>query len=194
MRYSLYLYLSRAFARVPDGAFLALAGDATIAKMCQAFSVEAVELQEVISSEMSGGTAEARLTEEFTRLFLSLDNLLVSPWESSYVPTTTAAAVRETYRSAGYESRGYPHEADDHIATELCFMAALAEDSLDACRKGDADRLAYLEGIQRGFLAERLNRWVCDFADAVGQVPDISPFFPALARFAALLCMRDPIL
>ena len=31
-------------------------------------------------------------------------------------------------------------------------------------------------------------------AHVVGQVPDISPFFPALARFAALLCMRDPIL
>ena len=56
-----------------------------------------------------------------------------------------------------------------------------------------AERLR-LEAIQRDFLKAHLNRWVCAFADAVERVEGISAFYPTFARFAALLCMRDPLL
>ena len=194
MRYSLYLYLSRAFARVPDGALLALAGDSTIAELCRAFCAEAVELQAIVTKEASVAGAQARLAKEFSAVFMGPGEPLIALWESSYADMSGLPALREVYRAAGYRAQGYPHDADDHIATELCFMAALAEDTANACVKCDEAERLRLEAIQRDFLKAHLNRWVCAFADAVERVEGISAFYPTFARFAALLCMRDPLL
>ena len=194
MRYSLYLYLSRAFVRVPDGALLALACDSTIAELCRAFCAEAVELQGIVTREASDPDVQSQLAEEFSATFLGPGEPLVALWESSYVDMTGLSPLGETYRAAGYRAQAYPHDADDHIATELCFMAALAEGAAAACLKRDEAERLRLEAIQRDFLETHLNRWVCAFADAVEQVEGISAFYPAFARFAALLCVRDPLL
>ena len=194
MRYSLYLYLSRAFVRVPDGALLALACDSTIAELCRAFCAEAVELQDIVTREASNPDVQARLAEEFSATFLGPGEPLVALWESSYVDSVGLPPLCETYRAAGYQAQGYPHDADDHIATELCFMAALAEDAATACLRHDETERLRLEAIQRDFLDAHLNRWICAFADAVEHVEGISSFYPAFARFAALLCVRDPLL
>ena len=193
MRYSLYLYLSRAFARVPDGALLALAGDSTISELCRAFCAEATELQAIVTRETSASGSQELLAKEYGRLFQPAGKPLVAVWESSYVALDGERPLRETYRSAGYGAKGYPHDAADHIATELCFMAALAEDTAVACAKCDEAQRLRLEAIQSDFLKAHLNRWVCAFADAVERVEGISAFYPTFARFAALLCMRDPL-
>ena len=79
----------------------------------------------------------------------------------------------------------YPRVADDHIALECAFMAALARKSLEV---QDDEELACLEAGQRAFLQDHFLRWIGDYArDLRVDAPDglYELTAAALAEFAA---------
>ena len=141
-----YTYLWRAFAAEPDEAFLsAVADDATLeeCKLLAGEDSRAVQVQEALAAFVSNvPDAPDALKGEYTKLFEGPGKLPAPPWESVYVcgedllfqPSTLE--VREAYRSAGYQATGYPHEADDHLATELDFMGALSKRTQAAYEEG----------------------------------------------------------
>lgn len=120
---------------------------------------------------------------EYASLFVGPGRVGASPWESSYrskdglVMGRTTLSVAESYRSAGYESMGHGHVPDDHIATELFFMASLCKD------EGTEEK-------QLAFLDTHLGTWTGDFARQVGQA-DATGAYAAAAAVVADFVRRD---
>ena len=112
--------------------------------------------------------------------------------------------MRAAYRAAGFKAAGYPHEADDHLATELSFMAALAEQTLAAAEGTDdsdgsgtdgtaasVERFAVLVDVQRRFLDEHLLVWIDEYAFRLTDAAGPRSVYAAAASVAALVCRRD---
>lgn len=137
------------------------------------------------------------LGNEYTRLFIGPDHLPAPPWESVYVTgkpqlfQETTLSVRTAYRAAGYLPKCFPRVADDHIALELNFMAAMAAQALEAglaCQEASAiDALAR----QRRFLDEHMLRWIPSFAETLCEQGFGESLYALLARFAAAYCAQD---
>ena len=101
--------------------------------------------------------------------------------------------VRDAYHNAGYQATGYPHEADDHIATELGFIGALAKDSLEAYESGNTERLRLLLSQQALFLTQHLNAWLPQFVERLlgEENPHFGEFYPRFAVLAREVCSAD---
>ena len=114
---------------------------------------------------------------EYASLFIGPGRVGASPWESGYrskdglVMGRTTLSVAESYRAAGYKSAGHGRIPDDHIATELLFMASLCRDE-------------GTEATQLSFLENHLGIWIGDFADRVRRA-DASGAYAAAATVAA---------
>ncbi|MBR2834175.1 MAG: molecular chaperone TorD family protein [Coriobacteriales bacterium] len=67
--------------------------------------------------------------------------------------------VLAIYRSQGIEKALSWQEAEDHVAAELEFMAALATRTADLCREENEEAVTRLLRTQRGFLADHLYAW-----------------------------------
>ncbi len=67
--------------------------------------------------------------------------------------------VLAIYRSQALDKAKTWKESEDHIARECEFMAAMANRTADACRKGDEDGVASLLLTQHNFLADHLYAW-----------------------------------
>lgn len=198
----LYTYLWRAFCDEPDQTFLDAVADPVIPIALGALLGEGsdtVEAQGRLASLASEEDALDRLKGDYVRLFIGPSRLPAPPWESVYVTgerllfQQSTLDVREAYRFAGYQSTGYPHAADDHLATELGFMRALALDSERACASGDGERLAVLLSRQIMFLSEHINAWVPRFADEISATrPRVAgDFYRLLASMARDVCAAD---
>lgn len=116
---------------------------------------------------------------EYLRLFVGPATPLAPPWESVYVSasgslfTKDTLGVRAFYREFGFRACGYPREADDHLATELTFMAELCKEELAALQAADWCRAAWLHEGQSRFLEEHPMRWMPLFAERLfQQAPD----------------------
>lgn len=139
------------------------------------------------------------LDAEYTRLFVGPGKLPAPPWESVYradgdlLFQESTLHVREAYREAGFKAAGYPREADDHVATELSFMATLAKGAAAALEVADVDRASAFMTAQKKFLDAHLSFWLPRFAERLTvQVPaSIGSFYPLAACFAAELCVCD---
>ena len=156
------------------------------------------------------------LRSEYTRQFIGPASLPAPPWESVFraqkpvLFQESTLAVRAAYRAAGFKAAGYPHEADDHLATELSFMAALAEQTLaavgatddalaadgaaiaaDAAAETSAERFAVLVDAQRRFLDEHLLVWIGEYASRLTDAARPRSVYAAAASVAALVCRRD---
>lgn len=111
------------------------------------------------------------LTDEYTRLFLGPTKLPAPPWESVYVSKEpllfqeSTLAVRRCYLKYGVIPQNYPHEADDHLALELDFMANLSELTQNALEQADIDKMLEILEDQKAFLDDHLLRWVPLFAE-----------------------------
>ena len=133
-----------------------------------------------------------RSVSDFNRVVVGLGADRTShPWESAYTNSkrllfqAETLDVRNAYRAFGYLPECYPRVADDHIALECAFMAALARKSLEV---QDDEELACLEAGQRAFLQDHFLRWIGDYArdlrvDAPGGLYELTA--AALAEFAA---------
>lgn len=199
----LYTYVSRAFAVEPDGAFLDVVSDGHTQEECALLDDEAsngygmgARMQREIA-EAGVAVGIERLSSEYTKLFIGPAKLPAPPWESVYATgepllfQECTLAVRNAYRSFGYSAVGYPHEADDHVATELSFMAALAEQAYTAYETGDFERCKIVLSAQIDFLKEHLLTWIDLFGKRLALCDQVSRFYPALAEMVALVCERD---
>lgn len=82
-------------------------------------------------------------------------------------------AVRAFYRRHGLQAAGWRQSADDHLATELEFVALLLE-------RGELEEAAH-------FLQAHLLTWLPSFAMRVGQRA-ATPFYAALAGITLAAC------
>lgn len=193
----LYSYLSRAFAAEPDEGFLEIVRSDHAQEACALLDGEGDEagsLQRVLASTVGVHFDVRDMQTEYTKLFVGPATLPAPPWESVYATgepllfQESTLAVREAYRSAGFHAAGYPHEADDHIATELSFMAALAEKTSRAFTACDRVRMHELLSVQAEFLERHILMWFEPFA---GRLEGQGSFYPLFAVLGVALCERD---
>lgn len=102
-----------------------------------------------------------KLKSEYTYLMLGPNTLPAPPWESVYLNEErtifqeSTLKVRRTYLEYQFLPANYPHEADDHIALELDFMAHLGkltqerfeEENIEEVKRLLSDQKAFLEDI-----------------------------------------------
>lgn len=198
----LYSLAWRLLAESVDADVLTLAASEDVATQVQLLvGAQAGRLTDVQQKLAQAATdAHAHdLNTEYTRLFIGPGKLPAPPWESVYLADgdllfqESTLKVREAYKEAGYQAAGYPHEADDHVATELNFMVMLIQGTIDALQAGNTQRARAFLLAQQKFLNGHLNKWLPSFADRLNeQAPsDTSPFYPLTAYFAAELCACD---
>lgn len=199
----LYRYLWKAFSTEADDVLLKTAADARTMEECKLMlGGEGAGLDaqaEIAAFVRETPDCAERLRSEYAKLFVGPGKLPAPPWESVYVCgedllfQQSTLAVRQAFRAAGYQASGYPHEADDHLATELHFMAALSEDAKRAYDEQNADRLTLLLSRQLVFLCEHLDVWLPAFVRRLHERADSSTsrFYPAFAVLAAEICKAD---
>ena len=197
----LYSFVWRLFAAPIDADALALAASEEPIEQAILLAGENTKLID-LAKRLAQAAAEAdfdALSTEYTRLFEGPTKLPAPPWESVYKADgdllfqESTLHVREAYKEAGFQAAGYPHEADDHLATELSFMSALIQGTKDAIEADDATRANAFLIAQHKFLDQHLNLWLTPFAERLNtQAPSTtSPFYPTSAYFAAELCACD---
>lgn len=201
-----YRYVWRFFADYADTAFLGVVCDEGSQEHFDLLfgkESDGAAIQRALADEARALLAEPdcleRLKTEYTKLFLGPKRLPSLPWESPYIDTPgvilqqSTLEVRRAYHAAGYEASGYPHEADDHIAIELNFMASLCADCLSELDSGSSDGVNRLLGMQRDFLHDHLNRWVASFAEGLCSVDDgaAGNIYMLAAQLSAALCLQD---
>lgn len=210
----LYTTLARAFACEPDEELASLCSGQMFREACL-LCVDSVDSSGVVDGggevaealEVLGrfgvqlGVAEA--ASAFTRLFIGPETLPAPPWESMYVNAeplllqASTLAVRYAYRDAGFMARGYPHEPDDHIATELSFMAALSGQTLALCEKGDFGAAVGRIETQHSFLRDHLSVWVGTFSHRLREGARAMPaasLYASLGVVTAALCENDMVI
>lgn len=199
----LYTLFGRAFGDAPTEEFLELlAGD----HVRQALACASQEGEQVagVLTELSaeGGTSPSIpvldvALDEYTYLFVGPAKPPAPPWESVYVNgeplllQESTLDVRQRYRAAGYLPAGYPHVADDHLAIELNFLAAVAGSACEAFNTEGLTDVETLLTSQAEFLDAHVLTWVDVFARRLGVQQHTGSFYPNLARLVAAFCADD---
>jgi TorA maturation chaperone TorD len=115
------------------------------------------------------------LSNDFTRLFVGPGKMEADPWESLHLSKenvlfqAVTLEVRRSYVASGFIPQSYPNVADDHIALELDFMAALANRAQDAYQEADIEKTRIALVASRDFLDEHLLVWVPSFAERLAR-------------------------
>jgi putative dimethyl sulfoxide reductase chaperone len=132
----------------------------------------------------------ADLARAYTRLFVGPEALSVKPWESSWLGgdeslfQESTLEVRRTYLAEGFLAQGYPHIADDHVAIELDFMAALADELVAAVERVDAAEALRFVDVSQRFLHAHLLRWVLRYARALSSESPQGGFYADVVHLA----------
>lgn len=136
----------------------------------------------------------ASAESDYDRFILGLGAKRQSrPWESSYTShrrllfQEETLAVRDAYRAHGYLPAMYMKVADDHIALECAFLAALSSKALVALDGEDAEELERCVGGIESFLEDHLLKWLPSYtADLREDAPEslYSILADALLAFA----------
>lgn len=198
-RQFLYTFIGRAFVSEPDDDLLATVLNSHTEKECALLDDDKGEGERLWNALVAATskTDRERLCGEYTKLFVGPTKLPAPPWESVYVNgeplifQESTLAVRQAYRSAGFQAARYPHEADDHVAIELDFMAQLSAKTCSAQANGDAGCMRELLERQAAFLDEHLLKWIDVFAKRLTEYDKVGEFYPTFAQLAALVCRRD---
>lgn len=204
-RHFMYTLLGRLFGDDPTAGLVDLLHDEHVAEQgafASSLGDDVAEAVAAFQEEVPPATPEGceQLQAAYTRLFVDPSSLPAPPWESVYVNSEpllfqkSTLEVRRAYREAGYLPAAYPHVADDHLAIELNFMAALAGSSVallegDDAGSGSADAEALLR-TQAAFLDEHLLRWTEAFAERLAE-RESGGLYPAAARLTAAFCASD---
>ena len=120
---------------------------------------------------------------DYAALYIGPGPALASPCESSYLSNdglpmgATTLEVRKAYGKLGCAAARKNHVPDDHVSTELAFMAkaSLEEGAL---------------AVQAAFLAEHLGKWARPFAERTAKARPESGYALA-ARTMAEFVERD---
>ena len=113
------------------------------------------------------------LQDDYTRLFIGLEEVPAAPWESVYfneerlVFQKQTLEVRNWYRRFGLEAEKINREPDDHIGLELLFLSHLAGLGLEALHEQDETRFEECWGAQQDFSRQHPGTWALPWCDLV---------------------------
>lgn len=150
-------------------------------------------MDEELKAQESLEAYEAKLRQDYTRLFIGPGEIKAPPWESVYRSQERllfgeeTLAVREFYQSFGVSIKNLYREPDDHLSLELEFMSWLCAKALEELPGGEWKR--YLEG-QEKFLREHLLEWVPAFTRDMENNAETA-FFRGLASFTRGFLLQD---
>lgn len=133
------------------------------------------------------------LGDEYATLLERPGSLPAQPWGSCYLENDGALfgaetlAVRRAYAARGFLPSGYPHEADDHLAFELAFVAELTQAACDALDAQDTHGCTQALAERKAFVAQHMQPWVGRFAKALGTcgAAQTARLYPQAAAAAA---------
>lgn len=151
-------------------------------------------LKQAISTD-ADGTLD-KLKGEYTYLMLGPNKLPAPPWESVYLSEErtifqeSTLRVRQAYLNYQFLPANYPHEADDHIALELDFMAHLAKLAQERFEEENIEEVKGLLSDQKAFLEGHLLVWIGDFAEQI-QLSKTHLFYPQMAVLTAQVLKKD---
>lgn len=163
---------------------------------CAIAGVEApATMLETIESAQADERQREALSSEYTKTLVGPGKLPAAPWESVQVSgddslfSLTTLDVRNAYRAQGFLPQEYPRVADDHVALECAFLAALALRALEAHELNRDDERA--EALQAGrlFLEKHLTKWVDGYAAELSN--SSSGFYAAVAAALAEFAHAD---
>ena len=124
------------------------------------------------SSPLSSDDFET-IRVEYARLFVGARKVAAPLWESVYfnrermVFQEQTLDARRAYEAYGLEVERYRHEPDDHLASELLFVAHLAHQVLGHLEPDDRSRFQIIMADQHKFSERHLFTWVSDWRDLV---------------------------
>ena len=113
------------------------------------------------------------LAIEFTRLFLGPASPVAVPFASYYLSeskrlmTEETISVRKKYLDAGLASKYLHSVPDDHISTELEFLALLAQETTTFYESGELEKASQSYEIMNDFLVNHLAQWTPEFAELI---------------------------
>ncbi|NHM14223.1 hypothetical protein GMI68_05485 [Eggerthellaceae bacterium zg-886] len=171
--------------------------DASVALLPEALSIVGLEGDEGVADAVLCAQADVDgACALYTRLFIGPATPKATPWESTYRSRSKALfrqetlAVRNAYRAEGLLTEAYPKVADDHIAIELGFLAALAGRMVDAAEAGDQAAYDRSAAASAAFLQHHLLVWIGDYAaDLEAEAP--GSLHARLVRLLVAFVRRD---
>ncbi len=113
------------------------------------------------------------LAIEFTRLFLGPANPVAVPFGSFYLSETKrlmtdeTIEIRKRYLDAGVAAKFLHSVPDDHISTELEFLALVAQDTISLSEEGERLEASRKYEIMHDFMVNHLALWAPAFAKSI---------------------------
>jgi len=127
---------------------------------------------------------ETTLAADYARLFLSINKVPAHPSESTYREGIMMQHYRDevlkTYWSFGVSAKKEFTEPEDHIATELSFMAYLCHKANNALNNGDTREAKRCIQAQKDFLEMHLAKWVPEMVRDIFDTAR-TPFYKGIA-------------
>ena len=130
-------------------------------------------------SVVEGSERDVRLdlAEDYAGLFLGVRGKIPHPSESAYqggkkIMGRPYREVKKIYEEAGLSADKSFTEPEDHVATELSFMAFLARKTSDAIKQGKTESAKWLIQSQKDFLERHIMKWIprmCDDVLGIGR-------------------------
>ncbi|MDR1713142.1 MAG: molecular chaperone TorD family protein [Coriobacteriales bacterium] len=177
-RAGVWRILQRIFGELPDDSLLAELACGAAEEVLVVFTgisdeydVASSALKDAAVRHLAAGTEGVnQLRDGYTRMFIGPGKVEAPIWESVYRGNDNALfqpitlEVRQQYATAGFLPAAYPRIADDHLALELDFLRALAEQAGAAAYAGDQQLYAVSLTASLEFEQEHLAVWSADFA------------------------------
>ena len=168
-----------------------------VARMARAAErVSAPELREAIATVASaaGPADAASVAGEYVALFDGA--VRCPPYEGAYGPPQMAgksallADIAGFYTAFGLEAAAGQPDVEDHIATELEFLSALALKEAWALAEAHDEHAEITRGASAHFLTDHLGRWAPAFATALDATTSL-PYYRAVATLLATWIATD---
>jgi TorA maturation chaperone TorD len=137
---------------------------------------------------------ETVLAADYARLFLSLNKVPAHPSESTYREGTMMQhhrdEVLQTYWSFGVSAKKDFTEPEDHIATELSFMAFLCRRAGEALNRKDNKEAKKFILAQKEFLETHILKWFPSLVKDILQY-SATPFYKGIAALTGEFIEMD---
>ena len=178
-----YESLARAFAEEPNGDVALLFASEDFVETCSVLDdgKEPCRPRSRTLRRRRGGRARRHARPNTAggssprRRTCTRGNRSTSPASASSFSVARWRCARRT-GAQGFQAAGYPHEPDDHLATELHFMGRLASRAARECEAGEARACAEALVASLGFLKDHLGN---------GRAPSPTRSMMPLPRMAA---------
>ena len=161
---------------------------ARLARVAQDGAAPALRDQLIELASAAAAADAAGVAAEYVALFDGA--VKCPPYEGAYGPPQMAgkaaqlADIAGFYAAFGLEAGGQP-DVEDHIATELEFLSALAVKQAWATAEQHEEHAEITRDASASFLKDHLGRWAPAFASTLESTTDL-PYYRAVARLLAM--------